>query len=413
MLESIGLALAGRAGARLAGALGLPTSRSALLRLIRALPDPEIGRVRVLGVDDFALRRGHIYGTVLIDMATHRPIDVLADREADTFTAWLLAHPGAEVICRDRAGAYAEAAGTGAPDAIQVADRWHLWHNLAEVVERIVARLRVSWRPPEPVVVRAEAIVPDRPDGPGALRIRERHAAVHALMDKGASRAGIARELRIDSKTARRFMAAATAEDLIESARLRRGSTLDAHASYLTRRWAEGCTSTSRLHQELRERGVPVSERTVRRFLLQLRQDDAPPKRPVVPKVKQVARAVLTHPEALTEADAIMLKELRDRCEDLALTCQIVESFAKILINRGGEEKLTAWVQEVEAGDLSEMQSFAAGLRRDWAAVCAGITLPWSSGKVEGHVNRIKMLKRQMFGRAKPDLLRKRVLLAN
>ncbi|MFE3831038.1 ISL3 family transposase [Streptomyces sp. NPDC059092] len=409
--EAIALALGGRPGARLAEIQAIGLGKDALLRLIRALPDPEPGRVRVLGVDDFALRKGHNYGTVLIDMETHRPVDVLPERSAEALAAWLNTHPGTQVICRDRAGCYAQGATSGAPAATQVADRWHLWNNLGVTTERLVARLRPQWIPQPPE--KKEPVVPVKQESPSVQRKRERHALVHALMAKGVGIGGIVAELRLDPKTVRKFMNAPSPEALISDKPNGRRSSLDGHAAYLAARWAEGCTSTGLLHQELHDRGARVSERTVRRFLLHLRENTTPTVRPVVPKNREVTTAVLTHPHNLPEADRLVLKELRDRCEDLDAACRLVATFAEMLVNRSGEENLEGWVLDAENSPLPELRGFAAGLRRDWNAVRAGLTLHWNSGMVEGHVNRIKMIKRQMFGRAKPDLLRKRILLAH
>jgi hypothetical protein len=269
MLRHVGAALAGRAGARLAARFAIPASRSTLLRLLRATPPaPPDAAPRVLGVDDFALRRGQVYATVLIDMHTHQPIDVLPDRTADTLAAWLRQHPGARIICRDRAGAYAEGARTGAPDAIQVADRFHLWQNLGESVLNVVIAHRKDLpepattpdppsREPQPPSPEPDQPVAAEPDTKIRLvtRTRERYTAVQQLLAEGCSRGEVSRRLGLDIQTVRRFANAACIDDLL--AGTRRDSVLDPFKPYLEHRYRAGCTDTTALLDEIRQQGIP------------------------------------------------------------------------------------------------------------------------------------------------------------
>jgi transposase len=420
MLEAIGLALAGRAGARLAQVLGVKTSRSTLLRLLRALPDPQPASVAVLGVDDFALRRGHVYGTVLVNMTTHRPVDLLADRETATFADWLRDHPGTEVICRDRAGAYAEAARIAAPDAIQVADRWHLWHNLAQHAEKTVAahhRCLTEPASPEPPPipdvdrVAVDVATTQAENRAIVVRTRQRYAAVQALVAQGKGIKPIMRELGLAKETVRRFVRARSVEELLATPRAGRPSILDPFKPYLHHRWRDGATCASQLFCELRQQGYAGSQGTVIAYLRPFRHLGPPPATPPPPKVRDITGWLLRHPDGLEADEQLNRKQVLARCPHLEALAHHVTAFAELMAGRHGE-RLDGWIAKAEGEELPALRSFAAGLKRDLAAVVNGLTLPYSSGAVEGNVNRIKMLKRQMYGRAKFDLLRKRVLLA-
>lgn len=424
MLTAVALALGGRAGARLSGRLAAGVSRMTLLRLIGALPDPAAGAgPRVLGVDEFALRRGRRYGTLLVDVETRKPVDVLDDRSADSFAAWLRAHPGTEVICRDRAGCYSEGGARGAPDAIQVADRWHLWHNLGEAVERAVARHREHLAaavpaPPEPAEDGERPGHEEGPDDPRsdrvAVRTRRRHADVHRLRAEGRTFDEIAAELGITRNTVRRFVRAAGPDELlVRDGTGCRASALDAYGPYLRERWNAGCTNAVVLHQEIREQGYPGSARSVRRHLAAYRGTRTVPERPPAPpKPRAVTSWIMTRPGGLDPDEQASLDAILGSSPELAAVAVHVRAFAGIMADRRGRD-LEQWMTSAVATGEPALKSFVTGLRADQDAVTAGLTFEWSSGSVEGNVNRIKMLKRQMYGRAGPDLLRLRVLLAD
>jgi transposase len=425
VLEAVALALGGRAGARMSGHLAAAVSRMTLLRLIRAMPDPAVSASpRVLGVDEFALRKGRVYGTLLVDVETRRPIDILDERSSDSFAAWLAARPGAELICRDRAGVYSDGGRQGAPGAVQVADRWHLWHNLGEAVERAVARHRehlpAALGPPaaEPAAITAPEPAPP-PAGPRAGRIagrtRERHADVHRLLAGGRSLKGIAADLGLSRNTVRRFARATIPEELlVNDGTGRQPSILGEHAPYLRERWNSGARNATLLWQEIRARGYPGGYSQVRDYLAQFRASgQIPAPTPAPPKPRAVTAWIMTRPDRLDDADKAGLEAILTASPELAAVAASVRAFAVIMNERRGRKLLEPWMTAALATAEPALKSFVTGLRADQDAVVNGLSLPWSSGAVEGHVNRIKMLKRQMYGRAGPDLLRRRVLLAD
>jgi transposase len=435
LVTAIGFALGGEAGKRMSQQVGCSTSGDALLHQIRATPSPAFVTPRVLGVDDFSFLRGQVFGTILVDLERHKPIDLLPDREAETFAAWLRAHPGVKIISRDRGGSYALGGRLGAPDALQVADRYHLLQNLRDALERFFLRHRRVLRslapPPAQAQREVEALVLTRltPQEEASRqrqeRFRERFEQVQDLANKRVAPTEIAKRLGVSRPTIYKYLA-------MDGPPERKGSRIAAFEllapfrPYLLRRWNEGIRNGQQLWREVVSQGYRHSRRSVERFVGQLRRETGQPFkfRQAAPAALyetneeirsspltalQAARLFLTKEEERRPKEATRLARLRQADPAIEQTYQVTAAFCQMLRTRQGEH-LDDWIKRAKESGIPELRSFAKGLLKDYDAVLAGLTLPWSQGQTEGQIQRLKFLKRQMYGRASFPVLRQRVL---
>ncbi len=493
-LQAIGLALGGKAGARLAKLMKIPASPDTLLRSVRAVgaSEPERPPPRVLGIDDSALRKGQKYATILVDLEHQRLVDLLPDREKGTVIAWLNAHypegsgsPGLKVVSRDRGGAYAEAVREVAPQAVQVADRFHLAQNLGEMVERVLRRYsptihQVFGAANQGNEATYQAVPIDQ--GLPLLRHEADKAAsqmrrmavyehVNSLAQQGYNLTDIAEQLRMSRKKIRQLLEGPPQPPVYKEWSK---TKIGPYKGYLRRRFSEeGCANSLQLYRELREQGYDGCRSVVTNYVTQLRQEaglpaqtgkratrQPKPLKENVPAPGQIRWWFLLPQERLsakqqeqlarlcewkcpstclcsppspspspsspspswadltnrTGASAVsdvaetqQMRKGKQRKADFALLYQLAQSFLTLL-HEHTDEGLTEWLAQMQKSGVPELLSFAAGIGRDEAAVRAGLRLKWSQGPVEGAVNRVKLIKRSMYGRANFDLLRTRVL---
>ena len=432
----LGLALGGEAGARLAERLAVPTSADTLLRMtVRAPKDVAAPTVapRVLAVDDWAWRRGRRYGTVLVDLERNEVVDLLPDRRAESLAEWLRRHPGVEVVARDRAGAHADGTRQGAPDAIQVADRWHLLRNLGDAVRAVVdhqhAAVRRAAKQVGEQMTASTAAIPAtisddaEPPTAAARRSQASHARRQAryedaarLHAAGASISRIAVQLGADRKTVRGWLRAGRAPLWRKPPR---AGVLAPYRDHLERRWTEGCRNAARLWRELVELGFPGRPGTVRKWAGRRRKSELRSTAGAgvsgmhvvtgqPPSGRHVARMLMADADALPGTERAFVLALLAQAPGLADGIAVAKRM-HLLLRKKSEETLAKVLDDAGGTLLAE---FAASLRRDMAAVQAALDLPWTTSPAEGQISRLKMLKRTMYGRAGFDLLRARVLHA-
>lgn len=428
LVTAIGIALGGEPGARLVAELGLAVSPDTLLRSVRALPEESLPTSRVVGIDDWAYRKGHRYGTIVVDLERHAVIDLLPDRNAATTAAWLAAHPDIEIISRDRGRIYAEGARRGAPHAVQVADRFHLVKNLGEALEQLLLHERVALQAvatgaasTEPAPLKTYGSAAERT--PAQERAEQASQARHApklaqyaeirrLRAAGAQIKHIAATVGVSRKTVYRYLQLDGPPERKRPYRTRH--LLTPYEPFLRQRWTAGCHTKAQLLREVREQGYPHSARSVYRFLRQVERECAAGVAGRTPRAevlspRHVATLLVQRSERLTEEERAYLTRLGAHTPSIATAYALTQDFAAMVRDRQGQQ-LDRWLARVKASGIKELAAYARGLETDYAAVKAGLLVPWSNGQTEGQVNKLKLVKRQMYGRANFDLLRLRVL---
>jgi transposase len=396
-LIEIGFATGGEGGSRLAGALSMTASPAHLLRLLRRAPAAPEELVRVVGVDDWAKRKGKSYGTILVDLERRCPIDLLPDRTSDTLADWLREHTGVEVLSRDRGKDYAEGGRLGAPEAVQVADRWHLFKNLGDVLERVmtrehrrlrdaaaqVAETRPTDPPPEHELTRAEREKRER----RARRV-QRYETVQELKAKGLSVSAIARATGLTWITAKKLASAPSFPERV----VRRPGPVSVipYDAHLRKRWEVGCRNAEQLWRELREMGYQGSDQTVRRYIASWRWADPPlptgtPRfQPYSPR--HVAWMLMQRSDTLSLEEVDYLDHLQTD-EQIADLYDLTQTYCRMIRDRDAA-CLDIWLGAATTSHFRELRGFATHLQQDHAAVRAALSLPWSNGQTEGQITR-------------------------
>ncbi len=420
--------LGGEAGARHLGSESAPVSARTLLRIIRAAPLPCAGSVWALGVDDWARRKGRSYGTILVDLDARRVIDLLPDRTAATLAHWLGGHPEVLVVTRDRAGAYAEGIRQGAPHAVQVADRFHLRKNLTDALERYLTRNHAALRQAAQTGESGASVIgvsdriplraPREQPARRAYRLA-RYEEVIALHANALSCQAIATCVGVSERTVQRWLHHGQFPE--RRRRSERPGQLAPFATYLRERWKAGCHNATQLWQELRACGFTGSYTSVAIVVAPWRgehyrhqgQTQTRRGRSLLADAtytpRQVCWLLLRSGDALTDEEHAYLRRLHMVHPQVAQVTACVEQFAAVL-REHDVDGLYTWLREVEESGIPEFQAIARGVWLDRNAVEAAVALRWSNGQTEGQVNRLKTTKRAMYGRAKFDLLRQRMI---
>lgn len=455
-LSAIGLALGGAAGARLSKGLGIGVSRNTILRSIARLPLPAIVPPQILGVDDFALRKRHRYGTILVDLERHLPIALLPTREAAPLAAWLQQHPEIQVLSRDRSKTYRSGMNQGAPTAIQVADRFHLLQNLAEVVEQLMRTHVVALKkaqmtdhlatmpqlitpqlsqietPAQPLEPRLSVVKEDvgKEDSTATSHWHQRaalHQQIWQLTEQNWSTSAIARQLGVSIRTVQRDLNKPQFAPPQQRSDAGSSQLLDPYRGHILHQYQLSKGRPVGLLKFLRQQGYQGSARTLSRYLRQFHQSeglvvrrrslrkrlpDLPPMPQPVLNANRATWLILSRAEKRTPEDEQLIEQIKAQSSELSKVVTLAEGFTKLIRQRQGEQ-LEEWLQQAEQSHMLLFGSFASGLRDDYDAVKAAMTLEVSNGQVEGQINRLKLMKRQMYGRASLKLLERRFILTS
>lgn len=420
MLTHIAFELGGNPGAILAHHLGVIVSHDTMLARIRehSTSDPPGLAVHVIGIDDWAFRRGSRYGTLICDMEHHQVLDVLPDRRADTVANWLKKYPDIQIVSRDRASAYADAVRTGLPHAQQVADRWHLLKNLGDAVQHYLARQPLPMREikdegasdEDQACSRSMKSLSSESSEQRRKAKWQRVQEVQQLHQSGVGKREISRRTGLSRKTIRAYL---TWTDVPSIVRSGRSTVLDPYREKIVELVGQSLKGPAILCQ-IREQGYQGSRTTLSHYLAEVRRANKSGQSPRVPRrhrmsPRRAAILLTTKSDQIDDRDKHYLEQLLQEVKGAKELQALCASFY-VLMRTKDSSKLSAWIEAALRSSMEELNSFVAGIRQDMEAVLAGIKGPWSNGQLEGQVNRLKMIKRQMYGRASFTLLRARVL---